>query len=124
MKRFVIALALLVSVVSATAFTSFVASRKLEQSAAAVLVCTEKQKSQKADSAKIREAISVWEKNRAFLFAVTFHDDFSEIEGKITELKYYSFNPDFSKSSKISYETGMFLKGLAKDFYVTLENIF
>ncbi len=124
MKRFFIALALLVAVVSTTAFTSSVASRKLEESADAVLICTEKQKSQQADSEKIREAISVWEKNRKFLLAVTFHDDFSEIEGKMTELEFYSFEPDFNKSSKISYETGMLLKDLAKGFYVTLENIF
>lgn len=120
MKRFFIALALLVTIISGTVFTSFTAGKKLEESGSAVLACAEKG----ADSQKIKEAIRVWEKNRKFLFAVTFHDDFSEIEGKITELEYYSSHPDSEKSSKISYETGMMLKELAEDFYVTLENIF
>lgn len=124
MKRFFISLALLAVIVLGTAFTSFTAGKKLEESGKAILMCTEKEENENMDSLKIKEAIRVWEKNRKFLFAVTFHDDFSEIEEKITELEFYSFKPDFNKSSKISYETGMLLKSLAEDFYVTLENIF
>lgn len=124
MKRFFVSLALLAVIVSGTAFTSFTAGRKLEEAADAILTCTEKEDNEKEDSVKIKKAVEVWEKNRRFLFAVTFHDDFSEIEGKITELEFYSLNPDFSKSAKISYETGVMLNELAKDFYVTLENIF
>lgn len=124
MKRFFVALALLAVIVSGAAFTSFTAGKKLEESGKAILTCMEKGENESVDSAKIKDAIKVWEKNREFLFAVTFHDDFSEIEGKITELEFYSVHPDFDKSSKISYETGTQLRELAKDFYVTLENIF
>ncbi len=124
MKRFFIALALLAGIVFTAAFTSFAAARKLEETGAAVLRCAEKEQLEDLDLKNIKEAIGVWDENRRFLFAVTFHDDFSEIEGKMTELQFYSLHPDFAESSKISYEAGTMLKELAADFYVSLENIF
>ncbi len=124
MKRFFVSLALLVAVIASTVFTSFAAVKKLEESKDAVLLCTVKEKNDNLDSLKIKEAIRVWDKNKKFICAVSFYDDFSEIEGKFTELEFYSENPDFEKSSKISYETGALLEERTSGFYVTLENIF
>lgn len=124
MKRFFIALALLAGIITSTACTSFTAAQKLKETSAAVLRCSEAEQNEKLDTKNLKQAVSVWEKNRHFLFAVTFHDDFSEIEEKMTMLRYYSSHPDFAESSKISYESGLMLSSLAEDFYVTLENIF
>lgn len=124
MKRFFIALALLAVIITSASVTSFTAAKKLKETGSAVLSSSEIGTEESRNTEKLRKAVKLWDKNRRFLFVVTFHDDFSEIEEMMTSLEYYSLNPDFEKSAEICYQAGALLTSLAEDFYVTLENIF
>ncbi len=124
MKRLIVAVILLFFSAGASFVTGFVAENAIEKTKDALMMCVQDTYGEKQAHEKIEQALDAWHRNKKFLFAITVHDDFSEIEKNMTELSYYAKRPDCEKISKISYETWLLLDDLREDFSISAENIF
>lgn len=124
MKRMIIALVLL-GIIICTAFVTFsLAENAIDKTCVALNECTRKGKNEKTDSLKIREAVSVWNSNKKIIYAVMFHEDFSETEKCMAELEYLSRHNDFSRSSQICAEIELLLRNKKEETNISFENIF
>lgn len=124
MKRTVVASLLLVLIFVTAAVTFSSAQNAIEKTCQALEACTEKEKNENLDALKTRDALKTWENNKKILFALMFHDDFSDIENNMTELEYCLKNSDFDESVKICAETSAMLVKLRDELGVSFENIF
>ncbi len=124
MKRMIIALALLGVIVCTAFVTSDLAGSAIDKTCAALVECTRKKENETIDSLKIKEAVSVWNRNKKILYAVMFHDDFYEIEKSMAKLEYLSRHNDFSRSSWLCAETELLLRNKKEDMNVSFANIF
>lgn len=124
MKRFVIAIILLVGIVSGNFVITSASENAIKETSDAFLSCAEKEKDISLDVIKIKTALNTWEKNKRLLYMFMFHDDFSEIEKNMVKLRFLSEFPDFSEIKRISLEISMMLDNKRGDFHVNLENIF
>ncbi len=124
MKRFIIAVSLLVLAAATAFFSGYSARKAIETSSDALYACTVKEKNKELDTLKIKEAVSVWNSEKNIMLLTSVSDDFSEIENNFTRLEYYIMFPDFEESSKLCYETAAMLEKLSDDFGLNFQNIF
>lgn len=124
MKRFIIALSLLVVAAAAAFFSGFSAQTAIKASSAALYACTVKEKNEELDTLKIKEAVSVWDEKKNIMLLTAVSDDFSEIENNFARLQYYIMFPDFDESSKICYETAVMLENASDNFSFSFRNVF
>ncbi len=124
MKRFVVAIVLLVCVATGSFFITSFAENAIAETESALLLCTEKEKSISLDVMKIKTALNIWEKNKKILYTFMFHDDFSETEKNMITLRYLSEFPEFGEIERISRETAMMLDNMRNNFCLNFENIF
>ncbi len=124
MKRIIIALSLLLFVTLASVVTYFTAENAIDKTQKALNVCFDKEDDETLDALKLEKALKAWEYNKKYLFVITFHEDFSEIEKNMTDLKYLVKEPDFNESSKICYKISLMFDEMRKEFSVSFENIF
>lgn len=124
MKRTVIASVLLVLSITIAVSGAALAKNAARKTSHALYACTQTEQNKDLSSKKIKEAVRVWNDNKKILFVITAHDDFFEIENKMTSLEYFIENPAFAESSKLSYETALMMEKLAEDFDIKFENVF
>lgn len=124
MKRFVVAIVLLICVVAESFFINFFVEKAIAETQGVLLLCTEKEKSTSLDVMKIKTALNTWEKNKKILYTFMFHDDFSETEKNMVTLRYLSEFPEFGEIERICRETAMMLDNMRNKFCVNFENIF
>lgn len=123
MKRFVIAILLLVVVSVVCLCITCVAQNAIEETKDALLSCAEKEENISLNVIRIENALNTWEKNKKILYVSMFHDDLSEIENKMITLRYLADYPEYGEISRISRESAMMLGNLKDNFHANVENI-
>ena len=124
MKRMVTALVML-GVIICTAFvTSSLVNNSINSTCAVLGKCTLKGENDDEYSLRIKEAVSLWERNKKIFYLVMFQDDFSVIEENMIKLKFLSENYDFFVILQICNETESMLRNKKEEISVNPENIF
>ncbi len=124
MKRMIIALVLLGIIICTAFVTSDLARNAIDKTCVALNDCIQKKGNETLYPFKIRDAVSVWNRNKKIIYAVMFHEDFSEIEKCMAELEYQSRHNDFSRSSQICAEIELLLINKKEETNISFENIF
>lgn len=123
MKRFVIAIVLLIGVAGISFGITYAAEDATEETKNALLSCDGQEENGSPDIIKVRTALNTWEKNRKILYMFMFHDDFSEIEKNMITLCLLTDEPDSEEISRVSRESAMLLENMKDNFRVNLANI-
>ncbi len=124
MKRFVIALTLLVFIAVGSFFVTSSAKKAIEETKDALLSCAIKEENISTNVVEIKTALNTWDKNKKILYVFMFHDDFSETEKNMIKLRYLTEFPEPGEIKRLSRESAMMLDNLADAFCVSFENIF
>ena len=124
LKRFVVAVVLLLCIIAGSFFVTACAEKAIDETKQAILSCAEKEKDISLDIIKLKNALSVWDKNKKILYAFMFHEDFTEFENNIAVLRYMCDFPDSDKIRKISYESAVMLDSIKEKNRANPEIIF
>ena len=120
MKRFVVAIVLILCVFAECFLMNFFAEKAVEETKQALLSCTEKED----DVSKIKIALNIWDKNEKILQLFMTDDDFSEFESNMVSLQYLCDFPENNEVARISSESAIILENMREEFRVNVENIF
>ncbi len=116
---------LLLGIIVCTAFvTSHIVGNAIEKTCDALKECAVKEQNEKYNSLKISEAVSVWNRNKKILYAVMYHEDFSEIEKNMLELECLSQYNNFAQCDCLCARTELLLRNKKEEIKVNFENVF
>ena len=120
MKRFVVAIVLILCVFAECFLMNFFAEKAVEETKQALLSCTEKED----DVSKIKIALNIWDKNEKILQLFMTDDDFSEFESNMVLLQYLCDFPMHEEIARISGESVIVLEKSKKKIRLNAKNIF
>ena len=124
MKRLVAAIILLVFIILSAFLCNRLTVNTLEDIYNAFISCTVKEKNEDLDTAKIENALYVWQKKQKILYILMSHDDFDGVEDYVIKLQNSVENPDFEISSQVSFVIAEKIKQINQEASLGMDIIF